>query len=148
MPSSRSTRRASSEAIMPSRACGPMPPDRTRMRPSRPRSASIFSSSAWAITLRHVLAWQTTRTVLATRVGQRAVIWATAADPALEHFAELRAHRVDPADRHRAPPDGEVVRRELTRTDEVTLGGLGPAVARQPLREAELRARLLVARRR
>src|SRR5215470_7529762 len=148
MPSSRSTRRASSEAIMPSRACGPTPPDRTRMRASSPRSASIFPRSAWAITLRHVLAWQTTRTVLATRVGQRAVVRVAGGPPRLDHLAEFRPHGIDAADGHGAATDREVVRCELARANEVTLGGLGPALARQPLREAELRARLLVLRRR
>src|SRR5919197_5317789 len=148
MPSSRSTMRASSEAIMPSRACGPMPPDRTQMRPSRPRSASIFSSSAWAITLRQVLAWQTTRIVLATRVGQRAIVRAAAADPRLQHLAKLWPHRIDTADRHRPAANREVVRRQLSGAYEVPLGGLTRAVSRQPLRQSEFRARLLVERRR
>src|ERR671922_878229 len=138
MPSSRRTMRASSEAIIPSRAYGPMPPDRTRMRPSRPRSASIFSSRAWAITLRHVLAWQTTRIVLATRVGQRAIVRAAAADPGLEHLAELRPHRIDAADGHRSAANREVVRRQLTGAHEVTLGRLTRAVSREPLRQSEL----------
>jgi len=72
--------------------------DVTRIRPSSPRAASILSSSACAITLRHVLAWQTTSTVLATRVGERAIVRATAADPRLQHLAELRTHGIDAAD--------------------------------------------------
>src|SRR5439155_17231672 len=146
--SSRSTMRASSEGIMPSRAWGPMPPDVTRIRPSSPRAASILSSSACAITLRHVLAWQTTSTVLATRVGERAIVRAAAADPRLQHLAELRTHGIDAADRHRAAPDREVVRRQLARPHEVTLGRVALAVPRQPLRQPELGARLLVQRRR
>ena len=56
MPTSRSTIRASSEASMPSRAYLDTPAERTRMRPLAPRSASMCSRSAWAITLRQVLA--------------------------------------------------------------------------------------------
>src|SRR5919108_1233153 len=148
MPSSRRTMRASSEAIIPSRAYGPMPPDRTRMRPSRPRSASVFSSSARAITLRHVLAWQTTRLVLATRVAQRPIVGATAGDPGLQHFPELRAHWIDAADRHRSAANREVVRRQLSGAREVTLGGVTRTVAREPLRQSEFRPRLLIERRR
>src|SRR5207248_8007730 len=125
---SRSTMRASSEGIIPSRACGPMPPDVTRILPSSPRAASICSSSACAITLRHVLAWQTTRTVLATRVGQRTVVRPAATHPRLQHLAELRTHGIDPANRHRAATDGEVVGRQLARADEVTFGGVALTV--------------------
>src|SRR5260370_10028049 len=148
MPSSRSTMRASGEGIIPSRACGPMPPDVTRILPSSPRAASICSSSAGAITLRHVLAWQTTRTVLATRVGQRTVVRPATAHPRLQHLAELRAHGIDPTNRHRTAPDGEVVGRQLTRAHEVTFRGVALTVTRQPLRQPELRTRLLVQRRR
>src|SRR6266536_5182178 len=63
MPSSRRTMRASSEGIIPSRAWFAMPPERTCTRPPASRSASIFSSRTWAITLRQVLAWQTSRTL-------------------------------------------------------------------------------------
>src|SRR6266576_40336 len=124
-----------------------MPPDRTRMRPSSPWTASIFSSSACAMTLRHVLAWQTSRTVLATRVGQRAVVRSAAGAPGLDHFPELRTHGIDAADRHGAAPDGEIVRRQLARAHEMPFGRGVPALARQPLRQPELGARLLVRRR-
>src|SRR5262244_3421592 len=116
------------------------------MRRSSPRTTSIFSSSAWAITLRHVLAWQTRRTVLATGVRQRQVVRVAARGPRLDHLAELWAHRIDATDRHRAPPDREVMRRKLAGANEVPLGGLRAALARQPLRQAEFRPRLLVLR--
>jgi hypothetical protein len=48
------------ETRLVSRAYGAMPPDRTRTS-SRPRSRSIFFSSASAMMLRPVLAWQTIR---------------------------------------------------------------------------------------
>ncbi len=54
--SSRSTMRASSEGIIPSRAWLAIPPERTRTAPLVPRAASIFSRRTWAITLRQVLA--------------------------------------------------------------------------------------------
>src|SRR5262249_59658639 len=112
------------------------------MGPSSPRSTSIFSSSAWAITLRHVLAWQTRRTVLATGVRQRQVVRVAARGPRLDHLAELWAHRIDATDRHRAPPDREVMRRKLAGANEVPLGGLRAAPAPQPLPPARIPARL------
>ena len=57
MPSSRSTRRASSETSAPSRAYGAMPPDSTLIAIGERRArASICFSSASAMTLRLVLA--------------------------------------------------------------------------------------------
>jgi hypothetical protein len=67
-----------------------------------------------------------------------------AGGPRLDHLAELWTHWVDAADRHRAAPDREVVRRKLAGANEVTLGGLRAALAREPLGQAELRAGLLV----
>src|SRR5215468_5485835 len=144
MPVSRSTIRASSEGIMPSRAQLPTPPDRTRTCPATPRAASIRSRSICAITLRAVLAWQTRRTVSATRVGQRLVVGPTARRPLPQHLAELRAHGIGTAHRHRPAPDREVVGRELTGPGEVSRGRLAAAAAEEPLAQRELGARLLV----
>ena len=66
--------------------------------------------------------------------------------PGLEHAAELRAHRVDAAHGHGAATDGEVVRRQLPRPHEVSIGRLALAALPQPLAQAELGAGLLIAR--
>src|SRR5713226_5016303 len=144
MPISRSTSRASSEGIIPSRAQLPTPPEHTRTRPAAPRAASMRSRRTWAITLRAVLAWQTTRTVSATRVGQGPVIRVTRGRPLPEHPPKFRPHGIDPAQRHRPATDREVVVREIAGAGEVPGRRLGAAVAGEPFTERELRAGLLI----
>src|SRR6185503_9108100 len=130
-----------------------MPPDRMRYGWRASRSPSIFSSSTCAITLRAVLAWQTTRRCCSRAlipprsslgVGQRAVVRVPLPHPLAQHGAELRPHGIDAAHGHGPAADGEVVRSQLAAANEVPRRRVRAPLAMEPLAEAELRARLLI----